>query len=194
MALNSSWHLPGHGRKDTLSSQNSLLCDTGRGRNAQGCCAPLPGTVLTPTSQAPWELSHLLPPLTNCWNKLRSYRCFHPHFTLLHFSSEKIRSSPASRRRSSATALGQHHSVGLETPFTPHRSSPWPSTARNGEKDSSAHDAAAPHSIPFQDLTLLPKGWARPRPTCSCWRARNTWRGKHLCACLSDPRLLGGGG
>lgn len=87
----------------------------------------------------------------------------------------KIRSSSASSISSSATALGQHHSVGLEIPVTPHRSSPWPSTAWEGEKDSSAHDAAAPRSIPFQDPTLLPKGWARPCPTCSCWRVGNTW-------------------
>lgn len=87
----------------------------------------------------------------------------------------KIRSSPASSRRSSTTALGQHHSVGLKTPGAPRRSSPWPTTAWEGEKDSSAHDAAAPCSIPFQHMTLLPEGWARPSPTCSWGKVRNRW-------------------
>lgn len=36
----------------------------------------------------PWELSNLLPLLTNCWDKLGSYRCFHLHFTLSLWLSE----------------------------------------------------------------------------------------------------------
>lgn len=69
---------------------------------AQGCC----GTVLAHKSQTPWELSNLLPLLTNCWNKLVSYRCCHLHSTLWPFSPDKIRSTPAS---SSSRALGQHN-------------------------------------------------------------------------------------
>lgn len=169
-----------HGRKDTLSSQHSLFCDTGM---LWDCPA---WDCARPTSHTSWEPSNLLPVLTNCWNKLGSYRCFHLHPTLWHFSPDKIRSSPAS----STTALGQHHSES-RTPVIPHRNSPWPSIAQEGEKDSSAHDAAAhtaslskpdvsaqglgqamshqsehvAAAIPFQNLTFLPKGWARPRPT-----------------------------
>lgn len=51
--------------------------------------------------------------------------------------------------------------VRLETPVTPHTSSPWPSTAQEGEKNSSTHDAAA-HTASLPRLTLLPKGWAGP--------------------------------
>lgn len=88
----------------------------------------------------PWELNNLLPLLTNCWDKLGSYRCFHLHFTLsLWLSEDQV-----------IPCQQQHHSSGpaslcepRNSSVTPHRSSPWPSNAQEGEKHSSAHDAAA---------------------------------------------------
>lgn len=119
---------------------------------------------------APWELSKPPPPtadkLFEQAGKLQTFSsAFYP---LVLQRSARIKSFTTSNRSGSTVPLwGQRHFVGLETPFTPSTSSPWPSTAREGEKDLSAHSATAPRSVPFQDLMLLSKGWARPHPTCS---------------------------
>ena len=167
-----------NGSEDVLSSQKteSFFCDAERGRDAQGLvCSPAWDSASTGVLDlVPWELSNLLLlQLTKLCEQAGKLQMFSSAFYPLVLQwSARIKTFTASNRSGGTAPLwGQRCFVGLETPFTPSTSSPWPSTARQGE-DLSAHSATAPRSIPSQDPTLLPKGWTRPRPACSWWQSR----------------------